>query len=33
LKIISDFSECFIGHSDSTYWTKKDLEKAEIFRS
>ena len=28
----SDFSEGFIGHSGSTYWTKKDLEKAEIFR-
>jgi integrase len=28
----SDFSEWFIGHSGSTYWTKKDLEKAEIFR-
>ncbi|MGC1928509.1 MAG: hypothetical protein WA667_06000 [Candidatus Nitrosopolaris sp.] len=26
------FSEWFIGHSGSTYWTKKDLEKAEIFR-
>ena len=28
----SDFSEYFIGHSGSTYWTKKDSEKAEIFR-
>ena len=28
----SDFSEWFIGHSDSTYWTKKGSEKAEIFR-
>jgi integrase len=28
----SDFSEWFIGHSGSTYWTKKDSEKAEIFR-
>jgi len=28
----SDFSGWFIGHSGSTYWTKKDLEKAEIFR-
>ena len=28
----SDFSESFIGHSGSTYWKKKDLEKAEIFR-
>jgi integrase len=28
----SDFSEWFIGHSGSTYWTKKESEKAEIFR-
>ena len=28
----SDFSEYFIGHSGSTYWQKKDSEKAEIFR-
>jgi integrase len=28
----ADFSEWFIGHSVSTYWTKKDSEKAEIFR-
>ena len=28
----ADFSEWFIGHSGSTYWTKKDAEKAEIFR-
>src|SRR5215472_12570760 len=28
----SDFSERFIGHSGSSYWTKKDSEKAEIFR-
>jgi hypothetical protein len=28
----SDFSEWFIGHSGFTYWTKKDSEKAEIFR-
>jgi integrase len=28
----SDFSEWFIGHSGSTYWTKKDSEKGEIFR-
>jgi integrase len=28
----ADFSEWFIGHSVSTYWTKKDTEKAEIFR-
>ena len=28
----ADYSEYFIGHSGSTYWRKKDLEKAEIFR-
>jgi hypothetical protein len=28
----ADFSEYFIGHSDSTYWRKKDSEKIEIFR-
>jgi hypothetical protein len=28
----SDFSEYFIGHSGSTYWTKKDADKAEIFQ-
>jgi integrase len=28
----ADFSEWFIGHSGSTYWTKKGSEKAEIFR-
>jgi hypothetical protein len=27
-----DFSEYHIGHSGSTYWTKKESEKAEIFR-
>ncbi|MGA8911799.1 MAG: hypothetical protein WB443_02955 [Nitrososphaeraceae archaeon] len=27
-----DFSEYFIGHSGSTYWRKKDSEKAGIFR-
>ena len=27
-----DYSEWFIGHSGSTYWTKKDSEKAEIFK-
>jgi integrase len=27
-----DFSEYFIGHSGSTYWQKKETEKAEIFR-
>jgi hypothetical protein len=28
----SEFSEWFIGHAGSTYWRKKDSEKAEIFR-
>src|SRR4029079_5434587 len=28
----SDFSEYFIGHSGSTYWTKKYADKAEIFQ-
>jgi hypothetical protein len=28
----ADFSEWFIGQSGSTYWTKKESEKAEIFR-
>ena len=28
----SDYSEYFIGHSGSTYWRKKDSDKAEIFR-
>ena len=28
----SDYSEWFIGHAGSTYWGKKDNEKAEIFR-
>ena len=27
-----DYSEWFIGHSGSTYWRKKDIEKAEIFK-
>lgn len=27
-----DYSEYFIGHSGSTYWTKKESEKVEIFR-
>jgi integrase len=27
-----DFSEYFIGHSGSTYWTKKESEKGEIFQ-
>lgn len=27
----SDYSEYFIGHSGSTYWRKKESEKAEIF--
>ena len=26
-----DYSEWFIGHSGSTYWRKKDSEKAELF--
>jgi integrase len=28
----ADYSEYFIGHSGSTYWRKKDSDKAEIFR-
>jgi hypothetical protein len=28
----SDFSEWFIGHDGSTYYRKKESEKAEIFR-
>jgi integrase len=27
-----DFSEYFIGHSGSSYWTKKESEKVEIFQ-
>ena len=27
----ADFSEYFIGHNGSTYWRKKESEKAEIF--
>jgi hypothetical protein len=27
-----DFSEWYIGHAGSTYWTKKDSDKAAIFR-
>jgi hypothetical protein len=27
----ADYSEYFIGHSGSTYWRKKDSEKADIF--
>ena len=27
-----DFSEWFIGHNGSTYYRKKESEKAEIFR-
>jgi hypothetical protein len=27
-----DFSEWFIGHSGSTYWRKKESEKAELFK-
>jgi Phage integrase family len=32
LDLMGKGSEWFIGHSGSAYWTKKDLEKAEIFR-
>src|SRR5918912_1584552 len=32
LLLLLVFSEWFIRHYGSTYWTKKDLEKAEIFR-
>src|SRR6187200_949998 len=28
----SDYSEWFIGHSGSTYWRKKESQKAEIFQ-
>jgi integrase len=28
----ADYSEYFIGHSGSTYWRRKDSEKAELFR-
>ena len=28
----ADYSEYFIGHSGSTYWRKKDSEKAGLFR-
>ena len=28
----ADYSEYFIVHSGSTYWHKKESEKAEIFR-
>jgi integrase len=28
----ADYSEWFIGHSGSTYWRKKDSEKAELFK-
>jgi hypothetical protein len=28
----SDYSDWFIGHSGSTYWRKKDNEKAEMFQ-
>jgi integrase len=28
----ADFSEFMIGHAGSTYWQKKDSEKAELFR-
>ncbi|HJS64143.1 MAG TPA: tyrosine-type recombinase/integrase, partial [Nitrososphaeraceae archaeon] len=28
----SDYSEWFIGHAGSTYWRKKDTEKAELYK-
>jgi integrase len=28
----ADYSEYFIGHSGSTYWRKKESEKAELFK-
>ena len=28
----ADYSEYLIGHSGSTYWRKKESEKAEIFK-
>jgi hypothetical protein len=28
----SDYSEWYIGHSGSTYWRKKESEKAELFK-
>jgi integrase len=28
----ADFSEWFIGHSGSTYWRKKESEKADLFK-
>ncbi|MGE5863132.1 MAG: hypothetical protein ACM31H_05115 [Nitrososphaerales archaeon] len=28
----SNYSEWFIGHAGSTYWRKKNSEKAEIFK-
>jgi hypothetical protein len=28
----SDYSEWFIGHSGSTYWRKKESDKAELFK-
>ena len=28
----ADFSEWFIGHNGSTYWRKKESEKAELFK-
>ncbi len=28
----SDYSEWFIGHAGSTYWQKKDSEKAELYK-
>ena len=31
MTLYADYSEYFIGHSGSTYWRKKESEKAEIF--
>src|SRR5919202_3846959 len=28
----ADYSEWFIGHNGSTYWSKKESEKAELFK-
>jgi hypothetical protein len=27
-----DYSEWFIGHNGSTYWRKKESDKAELFK-
>lgn len=32
-QVSSDFSEWFIGHKHSTYWTKKDGEKQQIYKT